>query len=84
MPASLALAQRAHGSSGAALLGHSFGTGGLGFGDQAPEIKLHVRGAINNGLSVDDIKEVLLHATVYCGNQPASMPLRPPTTASAV
>jgi 4-carboxymuconolactone decarboxylase len=32
-----------------------------------PEIKLHVRGAINNGLSVDDIKEVLLHATVYCG-----------------
>ena len=34
---------------------------------KAPEIKLHVRGAINNGLSVDDIKEVLLHATVYCG-----------------
>lgn len=31
------------------------------------EIKLHVRGAINNGLSVEDIKEVLLHATVYCG-----------------
>jgi 4-carboxymuconolactone decarboxylase len=31
------------------------------------EIKLHVRGAINNGLTVDDIKEVLLHATVYCG-----------------
>src|SRR6516165_9448654 len=34
---------------------------------KAPEIKLHVRGAINNGLSVDDIKEVILHATVYCG-----------------
>jgi 4-carboxymuconolactone decarboxylase len=34
---------------------------------KAPEIKLHVRGAINNGLTVDDIKEVLLHATVYCG-----------------
>lgn len=31
------------------------------------EIKLHVRGAINNGLTPDDIKEVLLHATVYCG-----------------
>ena len=31
---------------------------------KAPEIKLHVRGAINNGLSVDDIKEVLLHATL--------------------
>jgi 4-carboxymuconolactone decarboxylase len=34
---------------------------------KAPEIKLHVRGAINNGLTPDDIKEVLLHATVYCG-----------------
>ncbi|MGE5534662.1 MAG: carboxymuconolactone decarboxylase family protein, partial [Acidobacteriota bacterium] len=34
---------------------------------KAPEIKLHVRGAINNGLTVDEIKEVLLHATVYCG-----------------
>jgi 4-carboxymuconolactone decarboxylase len=34
---------------------------------KSPEIKLHVRGAINNGLSVEDIKEVLLHATVYCG-----------------
>jgi 4-carboxymuconolactone decarboxylase len=34
--------------------------------NRAPEIKLHVRGAINNGLSADEIKEVLLHATVYC------------------
>ena len=31
------------------------------------EIKLHVRGALNNGLTVDEIKEVLLHATVYSG-----------------
>jgi 4-carboxymuconolactone decarboxylase len=31
------------------------------------EIKLHVRGALNNGVSVDEIKEILLHATVYCG-----------------
>jgi 4-carboxymuconolactone decarboxylase len=35
--------------------------------NRAPEIKLHTRGAINNGLTVDEIKEVLLHATVYCG-----------------
>ncbi|OQW55483.1 MAG: gamma carboxymuconolactone decarboxylase [Proteobacteria bacterium SG_bin9] len=34
---------------------------------RAPEVKLHTRGAINNGLTVDEIKEVLLHATVYCG-----------------
>ncbi|MFT4101027.1 MAG: carboxymuconolactone decarboxylase family protein [Burkholderiaceae bacterium] len=31
------------------------------------ELKLHVKGAINNGVTVDEIKEVLLHATVYCG-----------------
>jgi len=35
--------------------------------NRAPEIKLHTRGAITNGVSVDEIKEVLLHATVYCG-----------------
>jgi 4-carboxymuconolactone decarboxylase len=35
--------------------------------NRTPEIKLHVRGAINNGVTVDQIKEVLLHATVYCG-----------------
>ena len=35
--------------------------------NRAPEIKLHVRGAINNGVTVDEIKEVLLHATIYCG-----------------
>src|ERR1044071_7902731 len=29
--------------------------------NRAPEIKLHVRGAINNGCSVDEIKEALLH-----------------------
>jgi len=31
------------------------------------EIKLHVRGALNNGVTADEVKEVLLHATVYCG-----------------
>jgi 4-carboxymuconolactone decarboxylase len=31
------------------------------------ELKLHVRGALNNGVTPDEIKEVLLHATVYCG-----------------
>jgi 4-carboxymuconolactone decarboxylase len=34
---------------------------------KSAEIKLHVRGAVNNGLTADDIKEVLLHASVYCG-----------------
>lgn len=31
------------------------------------EIKGHVRGALNNGASADEIREVLLHASAYCG-----------------
>ncbi|RMX06504.1 4-carboxymuconolactone decarboxylase [Corticibacter populi] len=31
------------------------------------ELKLHVRGALNNGLRPEDIREVLLHAALYCG-----------------
>jgi 4-carboxymuconolactone decarboxylase len=31
------------------------------------ELKLHVRGALNNGLSRDEIQEILLQVAVYCG-----------------
>lgn len=31
------------------------------------ELKGHIRGAINNGATVDEIREVLLHSAVYCG-----------------
>ena len=31
------------------------------------ELKLHVRGAINNGLSKQDIQEVFLQTAIYCG-----------------
>ena len=31
------------------------------------ELKGHVRGAINNGATVQEIQEVLLHASIYCG-----------------
>ena len=31
------------------------------------ELKGHVRGALNNGASVEEIQEVLLHAAIYCG-----------------
>lgn len=31
------------------------------------ELKLHVRGALRNGCTVEEIQEVLLQATVYCG-----------------
>lgn len=31
------------------------------------ELKAHVRGALNNGASIEEIQEVLLHAAIYCG-----------------
>jgi 4-carboxymuconolactone decarboxylase len=31
------------------------------------ELKLHVKGALTNGVTVDEIKEVLVQASVYCG-----------------
>ena len=31
------------------------------------ELKLHVRGALNNGLSKEDIQEVFLQTAIYCG-----------------
>ena len=31
------------------------------------EVRLHVRGALNNGVSRDEIREVLLQTAVYCG-----------------
>jgi 4-carboxymuconolactone decarboxylase len=36
------------------------------------ELKLHVRGAINNGLTKDELKEIFLQIGVYCG-VPAAM-----------
>jgi 4-carboxymuconolactone decarboxylase len=31
------------------------------------ELEIHVRAALRNGLTPDEIKEVLLHSAVYCG-----------------
>src|SRR5436190_606930 len=31
------------------------------------ELALHVRAALRNGLTQDEIKEVLLHTAIYCG-----------------
>jgi len=31
------------------------------------ELKLHVRGALRNGCTVEEIREVLLQVAVYCG-----------------
>jgi len=31
------------------------------------ELRLHVRGAIRNGCTTEEIQEVLLQAAIYCG-----------------
>ncbi len=31
------------------------------------ELRLHVRGAVNNGITRDEIREVILQAAIYCG-----------------
>ena len=36
------------------------------------ELRLHVEGALRNGVTKDEIREVLMQATIYCG-VPAAM-----------
>lgn len=35
--------------------------------NRGPEFKMHVKAAIHNGVSVDEIKEVILQSGIYCG-----------------
>ena len=35
--------------------------------NRGEELKLHVRGALNNGCSVEEIQEALLQTAIYCG-----------------
>jgi 4-carboxymuconolactone decarboxylase len=35
--------------------------------NQKDELRLHIRAAFNNGVTRDEIKEVLLQSAVYCG-----------------
>ena len=35
--------------------------------NRGPELKLHVNGALNNGLSKEQIGEVFLQTAIYCG-----------------
>ncbi|CAG9946973.1 unnamed protein product [Clonostachys rosea f. rosea IK726] len=32
-----------------------------------PELGIHIRGALNNGLTEIEVREAILHATIYCG-----------------
>jgi 4-carboxymuconolactone decarboxylase len=31
------------------------------------ELKIHVRGALNNGVTREELQEIFMHASVYCG-----------------
>lgn len=31
------------------------------------ELRLHMRAALDNGVTVEELKEILLHSAVYCG-----------------
>jgi 4-carboxymuconolactone decarboxylase len=35
--------------------------------NRGEELRLHLRAATNNGVTPDEIREVLLHCAVYCG-----------------
>ena len=35
--------------------------------NRGPELKLHINGALNNGLSKDEIKEIFLQVGIYAG-----------------
>ncbi|RLL94646.1 hypothetical protein CFD26_100330 [Aspergillus turcosus] len=40
--------------------------------NRSHELGVHIRGAVNNGLTEIEIREAIMHATVYCG-APAAM-----------
>jgi 4-carboxymuconolactone decarboxylase len=40
--------------------------------NRSAEFKLHVRGALNNGLTREEIVEIILQGAIYCG-VPASL-----------
>jgi 4-carboxymuconolactone decarboxylase len=39
----------------------------LGAPNRPQELRLHVKGALKNGVTKDEIKEILLQVAVYCG-----------------
>ena len=44
--------------------------------NRSEEFRLHVRAALNNGLSREDIREVLLQTAIYCGIPAANAAFR--------
>src|SRR5207249_10880464 len=44
--------------------------------DRPEELALHLRGALRNGVTVDELREILLQTAVYCGVPAANMAFR--------
>ncbi|MEX1665189.1 carboxymuconolactone decarboxylase family protein [Zhongshania arctica] len=40
------------------------------------ELKGHIRGALNNGVSPEEIREIIMHAAAYCGYPAALSAMR--------
>jgi 4-carboxymuconolactone decarboxylase len=35
--------------------------------NREPEFRMHIRAALNNGVTAEEIRELLIHAGIYCG-----------------
>ena len=35
--------------------------------NREPEFRMHIRAALNNGVTVEEIRELLIHSGIYCG-----------------
>jgi 4-carboxymuconolactone decarboxylase len=44
--------------------------------NRTEELAMHLRGALNNGVTVDELREVLLQTAVYCGVPAANSAFR--------
>ena len=43
---------------------------------RGPEVQVHVKGAINNGVTPEEVQEIMIHAAIYCGVPAAVTGLR--------
>ena len=44
--------------------------------NREPEFRLHVRAAFRNGVTVEELRELLLHSSIYCGIPAANAAIR--------
>lgn len=44
--------------------------------NRTDEFKMHLRAALNNGVTLDEIREIIMHSTIYCGFPAANESLK--------